>query len=71
VVALYKALGGGWELRSSDDFVPAATKDEMRERTWYGDMLDVEEQTEDVEAAESDTEDESGAREWRWWWPEW
>ena len=38
VIALYKALGGGWELRDGEPFVPAATKDEMRERmgwpTW-------------------------------------
>jgi outer membrane protein TolC len=38
VIALYKALGGGWELRAGDDVVPQETKDEMRARmgwpTW-------------------------------------
>src|SRR5262249_55877543 len=73
VVALYKALGGGWELRTTDDFVPTPTQAEMQERTWWGGMLDTAEQTEDVDAAKSDleTEDGSGTRRWRWWWPEW
>jgi NodT family efflux transporter outer membrane factor (OMF) lipoprotein len=38
VIALYKALGGGWELRQGADVVPEETKDEMRARmgwpTW-------------------------------------
>src|SRR5581483_11499837 len=73
VVALYKALGGGWELRTSDDFVPASTKEEMRERTWWGGMLETSEQTEDVQGARRDLETKDGApaRRWRWWWPQW
>jgi outer membrane protein TolC len=73
VVALYKALGGGWELRTTEDFVPKPVKEEMRERTWWGDMLDHEEQIEDVDAARSDLEagEESDGGRWRWWWPQW
>jgi NodT family efflux transporter outer membrane factor (OMF) lipoprotein len=35
-IALNKALGGGWELRKDDEFVPAETIDEMRKRTNWG-----------------------------------
>jgi NodT family efflux transporter outer membrane factor (OMF) lipoprotein len=37
LVQVYRALGGGWEIRGQQDpvdLLPAATKDEMRERTW-------------------------------------
>jgi outer membrane protein TolC len=41
LVQVYKALGGGWEIRNDRDpveLLPAAMKDEMRERTraWEG-----------------------------------
>lgn len=37
LIALYKALGGGWELRQGEPVVPDATEREMRERTnWNG-----------------------------------
>jgi len=41
LVEVYKALGGGWEIRADQDpvdLLPAAMKDEMRERTraWKG-----------------------------------
>ena len=41
LVQVYRALGGGWEIRGNQDpvdFLPAAMKDEMRERTraWEG-----------------------------------
>jgi NodT family efflux transporter outer membrane factor (OMF) lipoprotein len=39
VVALYKALGGGWELAQGQPFVPERTRDEMERRTNWGDML--------------------------------
>jgi len=68
VIALYKALGGGWELRDGEAFVPAATRAEMRGRTYWGDMLDPDEEQADVAAARDDVDD-PGA--WRWWWPEW
>ncbi len=40
LVALYKALGGGWQLREGQEFVPEQTKTEMRERTDWGGLLD-------------------------------
>ena len=41
LVQTYRALGGGWEIRENRDpvdLLPAAMKDEMRERTktWKG-----------------------------------
>jgi NodT family efflux transporter outer membrane factor (OMF) lipoprotein len=50
LIALYKALGGGWELRLGKDFIPEKTKEEMRQRTNWGKLLppedlpDIEEQ---------------------------
>ena len=35
----YRALGGGWQIRDGHDFVNDATRDEMRARTNYGDIL--------------------------------
>ena len=37
-ISLNRALGGGWELRRDDEFVPAPTIDEMRKRTNWGDI---------------------------------
>jgi NodT family efflux transporter outer membrane factor (OMF) lipoprotein len=40
LIATYKALGGGWEIRNAVDILPAETKDEMKQRTDWGDILD-------------------------------
>jgi outer membrane protein TolC len=39
LIALYKALGGGWELRQGQPIVPEETKQEMSRRTDWGDEL--------------------------------
>jgi NodT family efflux transporter outer membrane factor (OMF) lipoprotein len=39
LVGMYKALGGGWEIRGGQDFVPADIKEQMAERTNWGDLL--------------------------------
>ena len=39
LVGLYKALGGGWEIRVGRDFVPREIKNEMDERTDWGELL--------------------------------
>ncbi len=61
LVALYKALGGGWEIRVGKDFVPDETKDEMRKRTNWGGLL-APEKLETLPAEEA-------VREWQW--PDW
>jgi hypothetical protein len=37
--AIYRALGGGWQIRKDSDFVTAATRDQMRARTNWGNLL--------------------------------
>jgi len=39
LVALYRALGGGWEIRAGQDFIPASLKEVMEHRTSWGGML--------------------------------
>jgi outer membrane protein TolC len=39
LMALYKALGGGWETSGNVPFVPEATQNEMKARTNWGDIL--------------------------------
>jgi NodT family efflux transporter outer membrane factor (OMF) lipoprotein len=41
LIAVYKALGGGWQGQSAA-FVDEATKTEMQQRTDWGDILDTE-----------------------------
>ena len=44
LISMYRALGGGWQLREGNDFVPAPTREEMAERTNWGDILTPDEQ---------------------------
>jgi NodT family efflux transporter outer membrane factor (OMF) lipoprotein len=39
LVALYKALGGGWELRDGQPVVTEQAQGEMKQRTYWGDVL--------------------------------
>jgi NodT family efflux transporter outer membrane factor (OMF) lipoprotein len=39
LINLYKAVGGGWETRTEQDFVPEAVKKQMTERTDWGDLM--------------------------------
>jgi Outer membrane efflux protein len=71
LVAVYKALGGGWELRDGKDFVPQNTQQQMIERTSWDGMLATEGQQQDLNAATSGTEADRGWWRWRWWWPQW
>lgn len=40
LISVYRALGGGWQLRGTDDFVSDDTKKQMQERTDWGDLLE-------------------------------
>jgi NodT family efflux transporter outer membrane factor (OMF) lipoprotein len=71
LVAVYKALGGGWEMRIGKDLVPQETQQQMLERTWWDGMITTDGQAKDVDAAASGTEAERGWWRWRWWWPKW
>ena len=39
LVTIYRALGGGWEIREGKDFVPASVQEEMKKRTYWGGLL--------------------------------
>jgi len=39
LVGVYRALGGGWEVREGKDGVPPEIKEEMRKRTHWGKLL--------------------------------
>src|ERR1700730_4603615 len=39
LVAVFRALGGGWQIRDGNGFVTAATSEEMRRRTDWGQLL--------------------------------
>jgi NodT family efflux transporter outer membrane factor (OMF) lipoprotein len=39
LATVYRALGGGWEIRDNNEFVPTQTVEEMRNRTNWGDLL--------------------------------
>jgi NodT family efflux transporter outer membrane factor (OMF) lipoprotein len=41
LIAIYKALGGGWQVRLGEDFVPLAVKEEMSERNDWGELLEI------------------------------
>lgn len=38
-VAMFKALGGGWQIREERDFVPEETRKQMQDRTNWGNLL--------------------------------
>ncbi len=44
LVGVYRALGGGWEIREGQEFVPAATREVMARRTNWGRMLKSKEE---------------------------
>jgi NodT family efflux transporter outer membrane factor (OMF) lipoprotein len=39
LASVYRSLGGGWQIRADNEFVPAATAEEMRRRTNWGELL--------------------------------
>jgi NodT family efflux transporter outer membrane factor (OMF) lipoprotein len=39
LASVYRSLGGGWQIRGDNDFVNAATREEMRSRTNWGKLL--------------------------------
>jgi len=61
LVAMYKALGGGWQIREGDDIISAENRNEMIQRTSWGGLLDPKE----IELSP----DEKNRRDWQW--PDW
>lgn len=42
LIAMYKALGGGWELREGQEFISNENREQMQQRTDWGDLLTTE-----------------------------
>ena len=42
VIALYRSLGGGWQIRKGNDMVPKEIKEQMAARTDWGNLLKTE-----------------------------
>jgi NodT family efflux transporter outer membrane factor (OMF) lipoprotein len=42
LIAMYKALGGGWQIREGQNFVSKDNMEEMQKRTNWGDLLEPE-----------------------------
>ena len=40
LIAMYRALGGGWQIRQGKEFVPHETKELMKQRTNWGELLE-------------------------------
>jgi NodT family efflux transporter outer membrane factor (OMF) lipoprotein len=71
LIAVYKALGGGWEVREGTSFVSDDTAAAMRARTRWGALLSETGQERQQRQAESGTERDRGWFRWRAWWPLW
>ena len=39
LIEVYRALGGGWEMREGREFIPPEVKEEMENRTNWGGLL--------------------------------
>jgi hypothetical protein len=62
LVSLYKALGGGWQIRAGKEFISEENMKTMRERTNWGGLLEPDE-------LEPPAEGEEERGNWRW--PDW
>jgi hypothetical protein len=40
LVGLYRALGGGWQLREGNELISDEARDTMQQRTNWGDLLE-------------------------------
>ena len=61
LIAMYKALGGGWQIREGQRFVAEENMEEMRQRSNWGDLLEPEALATPASAEER--------QQWRW--PDW
>jgi len=50
LIAMYKALGGGWEMREGHGFISDENRKAMEQRTNWGDLLQAEDEDEDEDA---------------------
>jgi hypothetical protein len=60
---MYKAMGGGWQIRAGQDFIAPVYREEMTQRTNWGGLLKPEQ----AETVSAEAEEDRG----RWRWPDW
>jgi len=58
IIALYRSIGGGWTDMSVEQLVPEPVRDEMRDRTDWGDLLSEPLPSDDGPSGESGTHNE-------------
>ena len=61
LIAMYKALGGGWQIREGQNFVSKDNMEQMEKRTNWGDLLEPKALATPASAKER--------QQWRW--PDW
>ncbi len=54
---IYRALGGGWQIRDGQEFVRGANREQMRQRTDWGRLLPAEGETQPAAPALPSTDD--------------
>jgi outer membrane protein TolC len=54
LIALYKALGGGWEMTQGQPYIQERFKDEMKDRTDWGDYFEESPEPRTDNASEHD-----------------
>jgi hypothetical protein len=71
LTALFKALGGGWEIRMGQDVLTEDQKNDMRARTQWGGMIETSGQQRAAEGAATGTEATgrplTPRARWPWW----
>jgi NodT family efflux transporter outer membrane factor (OMF) lipoprotein len=55
LISIYKALGGGWELRNGKPIIADSTRSEMQKRTNWGNLLSKPLQSENTDSFEPNT----------------
>ena len=71
LIAIYKALGGGWEPWRGQPALSTETVEEMQARTRWGRLLSEHDRAAELDAARTGTENDRGWWRWRWWAPRW
>ena len=69
LTALYKALGGGWERRlenGGENFVSDESVEQMRDRSWWANILKTSKERSEIEQAESGDKTPRWRRPFQW-----
>jgi len=53
LIAMYKALGGGWRVRLGENFIPETVRIKMMQRTDWGDLLQIRNEKSSLESSKT------------------